>query len=653
MPRRIALIATLISAFVLAVPMAAIYFAAYTQTGLQFIVARLPGRIGSVRLRFFEVSGTLVDGVRIGRLEIDQERVYLLLDDVRARIELRALLWQSIHSPQAFVHNAYIHIKPHPEEPPSSDPHFLPRGLVIRADALHADAVTVVLASDRRIEGTQVDTAGYVHRHTIHILESTLSWQGMQLQGQSELSAGNPLGISASARATLRPSGEPPWIFTVNTRGNLERMPFSVGLTAPFRADFVGEARQLNAHWNWAGNAKVAEFDLRTWGGVGALGVLRADLAVSGDATGYIAHGSVTPAGLDAGAFDAIFEGSYAQRVLKARRIELTHQGSGAHLEGVGSITIVEHGPRLALSGSWRDFRWPLVGDAAVKSASGNYAISGTWPYDLTGNGVVTVRSFSDVPVKIEAQLAKERLTVRNAEVHALDGAASVSGEVAWAPAQSWSVAGNAVGINPHRLREDLPGQLNFAFSAAGQGFRNDADFSVELQGIAGRLRGLAARGGGTIARRRKAWEFSALRVGLGQTTLALDGTLGETLALRFAIDATDMSLLAPDSRGELHAHGTLAGTRHVPALTLSAHAKGIRHAGMSLDSIDAEAAFDMGAAGPTKVELRARNFSFSRPQARGARAFCEWHYREPPAAAGCQGSGTCREAAGRGRHGA
>ena len=611
MPRRIAIIAALISAFVLAVPTAAIYFAAYTQSGLQFIVARLPGRIGSVRLRFFDVRGTLVDGVRIGRLEIDQERVYLLFDDVRVRIELRSLLWQSIHSPQAFVHNAYIHIKPHPEEPPSSDPHFLPRGLVIRADALHADAVTVVLASNRRIEGTQIDTAGYVRRHTIRILDSTLRWQGMELKGQTELAAGNPLGISGSVRAMLRPSGQPPWIFTVDAHGDLERMPFSVGLTAPFRADFAGEARQLNAHWNWSGGVKFAELDLRTWGGGGALGVMRGDLAVSGDATGYIAHGTVTPAGLNAGAFDAVFEGSYAERVLRARRIEITHQGSGAHVEGAGSITLVEHGPRLALSGGWRDFRWPLVGDAGIRSATGNYAISGVWPYDLSGNGVVTARNLVDVPIKIDAQLAKDRLTVRSADVHALDGEASLAGEVAWAPAQSWLVAGSAVGINPGRLRADLPGQLNFGFSAEGAGFRSDDDFSIALKGIAGHLRGLAAHGGGTIARRRKAWEFTAVRLALGQMNLALDGTLAERLALKFAMDATDLSILAPDSRGELHAHGTLGGTRSVPALALSAHGKGIRHDGMTLDSIDAEAAFDMGAAGPTRVELHARNFAF------------------------------------------
>jgi len=612
MRRRFVVIAVLITALALAVPTAVIYFAAFTQTGLDFIVARIPGRIGGVRLRFLNVRGTLIDGVRIERLEIDQERVFLRFEDVRARIDLRSLLWQTIHSPQTYVHSAFIVVKPHKEESPSRDLHFLPPGLVIRADSVHADAVTLMLPNGQRMDGTQIDTAGFIRRHTIRILSSAFTMGSLQVAGDTELRAANPLGISGNVHVTQQTAGQPAWIFAATAHGNLDTLPFTVGLTAPFRADFQGAARQLTAHWNWSGNAKVAGFDLRAWGGGNALGLMSGELALAGDATGFSARGTVTPAGLGAGAFDAVFEGAYASSVLTAKRIELTHQASGAHVTSAGTIGIVANGPRLAIKGNWREFRWPLVGgDVAVRSASGDYAISGTWPYDLRGAGVVSVRNFTAIPIKMVAQLAKDQLTVKSADVTVLDGQANVAGEVVWAPGQSWSVAGNATGINPGKLRADLPGQLNFGFSAQGEGFTSGADFSVELKAIAGRLRGRAARGGGELARRGKAWEFDAVRVGLGQTNVALDGKVGEELALKFTLDATDMSLLAPDARGELHAHGALGGTRRLPALTLSAHGKGMHHDGMSLESIDAEVDFDMGAAHRSKVDLRARNFTF------------------------------------------
>ena len=199
----------------------------------------------------------------------------------------------------------------------------------------------------------------------------------------------------------------------------------------------------MTAHWNWSGNAKVADFDLRAWGGGNALGLISGELALAGDATGFNARGSVTPAGLGAGAFDALFDGAYANSVLTAKRIELTHHSSGAHASGAGTIAVVDNGPRLDLKGSWREFRWPLVGtDIGVRSAAGEYALSGTWPYDLRGSGVVTVPALGSVPLRMEGKLAKDRLIVRAAELNTLDGQATVSGEVVWAPGQSWSVYG-------------------------------------------------------------------------------------------------------------------------------------------------------------------------------------------------------------------
>jgi translocation and assembly module TamB len=612
MRRRVVLIGILVIALALAVPTAAIYFLAFTQSGLHFIVNRIPARIAGVHLTFVNVRGTLAAGVRVERLEIDQERVYLRFDDVRARVDLRLLLWQTIQSPQASVHRAYILVKPHKEEPPSKDPHFLPHGLVIRADSVHADTATVVLPNGRRLDGAGIEAAGYIRRHTIHILSSAFTMGGLQVAGDTELRAANPLGISGTAHVALRNAPHPTWIFTATAHGNLDTLPFSVNLTAPFRADVLGVAHQLTAHWNWAGNAKVAEFDLRAWGGSNFFGLMSGELALAGDAAGFSARGSVTPAGLGAGGFDAIFEGAYASSVLTATRMEVTHQASGAHVTGAGTIAVVDNGPRLDLKGNWRQFRWPLVGsDVAVRSATGDYAISGIWPYDLRGSGVLAVRDFAATPIKMQAQLAKDRLTVRSANIAVFDGQADVSGEIVWAPGQSWSVAGNASGINPGKLRADLPGQLNFGFNAQGQRFTSDGDFSVELKDIGGRLRGLPARGGGRLARRDKGWEFSAVRVGLGQTNVSLDGKIAEQLALKFTVDATDMSLLAADSRGELHAHGTLGGTRRLPALTLSAHGKGIHHQGMSLGSIDAEVDFDMGAAHRSKIDLHARNFTF------------------------------------------
>src|SRR5207244_1156086 len=79
----------------------------------------------------------------------------------------------------------------------------------------------------------------------------------------------------------------------------------------------------LTDHWHWLGEALVQDFDLRAWGVRAPFGSITARLAVSGDDAGFSAHGSVNPTALHAGVFEAQFSGSYADRVLTARHMEL------------------------------------------------------------------------------------------------------------------------------------------------------------------------------------------------------------------------------------------------------------------------------------------------------------------------------------------
>ena len=49
--------------------------------------------------------------------------------------------------------------------------------------------------------------------------------------------------------------------------------------------------------------------------------------------------------------------------------MEARHAPTGAHAVASGTFAIVDHGPRLDLSGSWTDFRWPLAGREAADRA--------------------------------------------------------------------------------------------------------------------------------------------------------------------------------------------------------------------------------------------------------------------------------------------
>ena len=121
--------------------------------------------------------------------------------------------------------------------------------------------------------------------------------------------------------------------------------------------------RISSPRWHWSGARQAAQSR------PAHVGRRRTRSAASPAAAGAAAmrmasrrQGPLTPAGLKAGAFDTIFEGSYADRVVTATRIDVTHRARARTSRGAGTIGIVSNGPSLDLHGTWQDFRWPLVG---------------------------------------------------------------------------------------------------------------------------------------------------------------------------------------------------------------------------------------------------------------------------------------------------
>src|SRR5262249_5751915 len=98
---------------------------------------------------------------------------------------------------------------------------------------------------------------------------------------------------------------------------------------------------------------------------------------------------------------------------------------------------------------------------------------------------------------------------------------------------------------------------------------------------------------------------------GLGGTNLAVDGHVNATLDLRFAVTSKDLSLLAPESRGQLEGNGTLRGTLRQPTIAASFHGHGIRHEGITVDGIDTEIDFDPNTQYESKIDARIHNLTY------------------------------------------
>lgn len=596
----------------LATPLVALYYAAYTEAGLAFVVSHVPKRIANTDIVIRGARGTIARGLHVDQVDIEHERVHLRFEQIDGRIRLAPLLLQTVRSPELRIRKVTVQVRNRTTPIAPYEPRFLPRGLRIRADDFSIREAGLILPSGRRWDFDRVEAAGVASFKTIQFFKLAGSLDAWRVEADGKLRAADPMAVDGAARFAWRAPGQPPWIIASTFKGNLDEVPFDAQFTSPLRANVQGRLLDLTARWHWDGDAKIHDLDLRTWGSSGVLGRITGQLAVRGDASGFSGRGPLTPAGLKAGAFDTSFEGSYANRVVTADRFTIVHPSSRATITGAGTIGVVANGPQLKLDGNWRDFRWPLVGkDIAVKSQAGHYVMEGVWPFDVRGEGTLSVTNLEEpLPFEMKGQLDKGRLIVSDAFVKAYDGETNLSGQLTWLPKVTWSASGNTIEMNPERLRPDLPGKLNFSFEASGQGLDADQDFTVRVARIGGTLRSLTASGAGTISRHGHTWEFEGVRAELGRTSLSLNGAINGQFDLRFALETQDLGLLHVDSRGRLRAQGSLRGTLAEPVINATASGSMLRHKKLTLGGFDATIDFDPHRSEKSTVDIRARDLA-------------------------------------------
>jgi translocation and assembly module TamB len=595
--RRFLLIAAALFVLItIALPCGVLYAVLYTQSGLRFVVNHLPQRFGHVGVRIEDVSGTIAGGARAGLVEVDQERVHLEIRGIYTRVRLEPLLWQTIRSPETTADSVYIEVK-RPTQPPTGPgqaPPFLPPWLTIHIGHATVGKAVLVVPDGTRLTGTGILVSALLRHRDIRFYQAALQMGEVHFAAAGSLHASDPLRLAAKGEITWQPHDQPQWRLTAALAGDLDKLPVSGEILAPFQSELRGEMLDLTHDWHWQGKAAVQDFDLRAWHLTGALGPIGGTLALSGAGRGFSARGTLDPAGLKAGSFAVRFDGAYSQHILTANRIDITHVASGARAIASGTIAIVANGPRLDLKGGWRNFRWPLLGAGVpFRSSAGTFELSGLRPYDFRTQGLAQIAQLPPVPADLAGKLGDDGVSFSRARVGLLRGHADLKGEVTWKPVQRWAVSGQASGIDPGEWRPDLPGSLDFGVAISGRGFNSNAPVSLSVDGLSGRLRGVAASGGGRLAHAGDTWTFQQVRLGLGRTRLALDGRIGRTADLRFAVTAEDLSLFSPGTRGHLQAVGTIRGPLDSPDMLATAKGTDILYDGVSLADFDAHVDFD------------------------------------------------------------
>lgn len=590
-------------------PAALLSFLVYTESGLRLIVGLLPERTPRMTLGAEGPSGTLAGGFRLERFTLQHELVALRVEGVSGRIRVLPLLWQSIVVEDAAIREAYVQLLPR-RTPPIRPPRFLPGFLSVHVEDSRLTRATLKNLAGTEIPFRNVESAGVVRARTIRIFRANGIMQDIAVDGQALMTAAEPMKLEGSARFAYAPRGLPKWVAVADVDGDLLGLDVKAQLLEPFRADAPRGTLVALGRWSYKGRAHVFDFELERFGLGGPLGRISGDLDLEIDRDGYRARGPLDSAGLAVGLFDTEFDGQYARRVVTARRILVTHRGSGARLDGAGLIGIDPGGWRLDLAGGWQRFRWPLAGgEAAVLSSAGRYRLTEQLPYALQAEGNVDVPALGvqSMPVSIAGRLAADRLVVERSELRPFGAAAAMTGVAQWNPSESWNFSGGVRGLDPSRLRPGVPGSLDFELAARGESFAGKGPVELDVRAVRGQLRGAAARGQGRfVVRDGVAWTFDGVDLSAGGLRLELDGTLdAATRDLAFRVDAPDLAVLATDARGSLRANGRISGTATEPVVEMKASGRSLRYGGLAVRGLEADVDFDPRAGGDADVTVR------------------------------------------------
>jgi translocation and assembly module TamB len=609
--RRTRLLLVLI-ALLLALPLAALWALTHSEATVQAIARHLPQRFGSIeKLAVTGVTGTLAGGLRIGLIEVEHDVVAVRARDLKLRIDTLPLLWQTIEVRGFDLAELRIEQRERDEPPPERAPRFLPGMLTVWTEQARIRRIVIQPQGGNEVELRDLEASGTLYGKVARIRKAAVKLYDLHVEAQGLITSDLPLDLEGSAVATFSPAQGPRWVMEARIDGDLDGAVVEGGIREPFRATLDDAEFRALAPWHLKGRAKVADLDLAEFGGGKALGILSGELALELDKEAYKARGTLDPSGLGVGPVEVDVEAMYAQRVLELRRADLRHIGSGVRAFTAGKVTLLEGDTDVALSGRWEAFRWPLTGAApVVKSPQGRFTLAGRGPYAITSEGRIEPPGFPPVDEKMAGVLHPDRLVVTQSELRALGGRAALVGEVSWGAREAWRFKGPVRGIDPSKLRPDLPGSLDFMVDARGAGFGAAQVIDVDIRDLSGRLRGTAARGSGSLRYARDTLAFKRVDLAAGGFRLALDGELSPRRRdLRFRVATTDLGVLAAGARGSLRATGKLRGTPAAMLVEAELEGDDISMQGIDVERLEADIDIDPTGSPdkPARAELVAR----------------------------------------------
>jgi len=578
-----------------------------TESGLVRLLG-LAAHAPGVTIAARGARGSLVGGFEIDEVIIDQERVRVVAQGLRARLDPLGLAALRVEISSLAAHDVAVAVKPRVRPPDPAPVTFMPGPWRLAVGRLAVAALAIRAPAGGQARFTEI--AGQVELARARIDSAQLHANGgsYAVDGRATLRAGDPLGLDADVRFTLA-VGERRASGSVVAAGTLAALAVRAAVVAPGGASFAGTL-DLADGLHVDGQLALNGFDPAPFGV--ATGALSGKLVIKGSPEQFSIDGRLAAVRLPAGPLAVEIAGGYGQDSLRLQKVTAATEARAgiapARLAAAGRIDLGAR-PRVELHGDWTGLRWPVAARSAlVASPTGTFRITGGGPFEYELHAALLGPQLPATTLEVQGAVDGARLAVSSFDARLAAGQATGSALLGFGATRPWNLAVSGRGIDPGAFRAPLKGHVNFDLRAEGEGFEPLGHWEAQLDHLAGTVRGLPAHGQGAIRVRGHQLQFDAVKVAFGSAALDANGALGSDSGFRWHLKAARLGDFLDGAAGSVRSEGVVTGDLAHLSAKATLDARDLGFGEWRAAEVRAEADVDATDRRPSMLKLEARH---------------------------------------------
>lgn len=607
--RRVITTALAFAAVLLLLLLVAVAALVTTETGLQLVWPRLVALAGPA-LSVESVSGRLAGPLRLQGLRYQTDSDTLSADEVLLEWQPRALPGGTLQVRQ--LAGRGVHYR-HAGEAPAGDgtPPVLPEQirlpLAIVLQELRVEAASVALGADAQAIPIEVlRLAARIEGSRLSVERLELIAPDLQLQGGVTLEAAGAYPVKGEITASAVVPDYAPVVAALHIDGSLARLGLRLELQPPYAARAGLQLERLFDVPQIRATLQLQDTELAAINAAWPALRLDADIRADGTPDRLQLEANARVDGEPTGALQARLAGVVQPDALLLESLTLTANADQTQLQASGRLELDAAQPVVALQADWRQLVWPLQGPAAVNSAQGELSLRGSLDaWQVAADALLDVPEVTTGRVRLAGRGDRQAFDMDSLAIEALEGRLVGSARLDWAKEFDVALALDGKGLNPAGLLPDWPGQLDLQLQAGLQLQEAGWQVDVERATASGTLRDLPLRLDGRGSYRPGQLVLQDTRLTSGPSRLALDGELGERLALDWQLDSPDLATLLPAASGRLAGAGRLQGRLSEAQLIATLTGSQLRYGGDRIDALSLDARLDLSGRSESHLELR------------------------------------------------